>query len=75
METIPYGTPQGTATTKASVWHNWAGNVTARPVRNAIPASVDELRAVVRQAAEDGLAVKAVGSATPSQQQPPPTAC
>ena len=44
------------------MWRNWAGNVTARPAREVAPASVDELRAVVRQAAEDGLAVKAVGS-------------
>jgi len=44
------------------MWRNWAGNVTARPIREVAPASVDELRAVVRQAAEDGLAVKAVGS-------------
>ncbi|MFF7640877.1 D-arabinono-1,4-lactone oxidase [Streptomyces canus] len=62
METTHYGAPRDTATRKPSAWHNWAGNVTTRPVRNATPASVDELRAVVRQAAEDGLAVKAVGS-------------
>jgi FAD/FMN-containing dehydrogenase len=31
-------------------------------VRDVAPASVDELRAVVRQAAEDGLTVKPVGS-------------
>jgi FAD/FMN-containing dehydrogenase len=39
------------------VWRNWAGNVTARPRRVAAPASVDELAAVVRKAAEDGLSV------------------
>jgi FAD/FMN-containing dehydrogenase len=44
------------------VWRNWAGNVTARPVRDVAPASVDELCAVVREAAEDGLPVKPVGS-------------
>ncbi|SDO77422.1 D-arabinono-1,4-lactone oxidase [Actinacidiphila guanduensis] len=44
------------------MWRNWAGNVTARPRRVAAPASVDELAAVVRKAAEDGLSVKAVGS-------------
>ncbi|NGO43085.1 D-arabinono-1,4-lactone oxidase [Streptomyces ureilyticus] len=60
METIPYGAPRDTAATRA--WHNWAGNVTARPVREATPASVEELRAVIRRAAEDGLAVKPVGS-------------
>jgi FAD-linked oxidoreductase len=55
-----------TATTKASgkrgAWRNWAGNVTARPVREVTPASVEELAAAVRQAAEDGLTVKAVGT-------------
>ncbi|MBP5942116.1 D-arabinono-1,4-lactone oxidase [Streptomyces acidiscabies] len=48
--------------TVSNVWQNWAGNVTARPTRDIAPASVEELRAAVRQAAEDGLAVKAVGS-------------
>ncbi|MFF3492409.1 D-arabinono-1,4-lactone oxidase [Streptomyces sp. NPDC002795] len=43
-------------------WRNWAGNVTARPVREVTPASVEELTAAVRSAAEDGLKVKAVGS-------------
>ncbi|MGW0823011.1 D-arabinono-1,4-lactone oxidase [Streptomyces sp. NPDC002845] len=51
-----------TVSEKSGTWRNWAGNVTARPVREATPASVDELAAVVRQAAEDGLKVKAVGS-------------
>ncbi|MFJ8824220.1 D-arabinono-1,4-lactone oxidase [Streptomyces sp. NPDC102467] len=43
-------------------WRNWAGNVTSRPVREVTPASVDELSAAVRKAAEDGLKVKAVGT-------------
>ena len=43
-------------------WRNWAGTVSARPRRVVAPASVDELAAVVREAAEDGLPVKAVGS-------------
>ncbi|MEV6740252.1 D-arabinono-1,4-lactone oxidase [Streptomyces sp. NPDC051104] len=43
-------------------WRNWAGNVTARPVRAVTPASVEELSAAVRKAAEDGLRVKAVGT-------------
>ena len=55
MPTTRHGTDTG-------VWRNWAGNVAVRPVRDVAPASVDELRAVVRQAAEDGLAVKPVGS-------------
>ncbi|GHJ40641.1 D-arabinono-1,4-lactone oxidase [Streptomyces sp. TS71-3] len=45
-----------------TAWHNWAGNVTARPVREAAPASVEELSAAVRKAAEDGMRVKAVGT-------------
>src|SRR5690348_11128035 len=46
----------------AKAWRNWAGNVSARPARTVTPASVDELAAAVRQAAADGLTVKAVGS-------------
>ncbi|MFC4472279.1 D-arabinono-1,4-lactone oxidase [Streptomyces xiangluensis] len=51
-----------TASGKSGTWRNWAGNVSARPVRDVTPASVEELAAAVRQAAEDGLRVKAVGS-------------
>ncbi|MFD4634054.1 D-arabinono-1,4-lactone oxidase [Streptomyces sp. NPDC058284] len=47
---------------KTATWRNWAGNVTARPVREATPASVGELAAAVRRAREDGLRVKAVGT-------------
>ncbi|WP_069169176.1 D-arabinono-1,4-lactone oxidase [Streptomyces griseus] len=50
------------ARTTASTWRNWAGNVTARPVRAVTPASVDELAAMVRRASEDGLRVKPVGT-------------
>ncbi|MFI6645159.1 D-arabinono-1,4-lactone oxidase [Streptomyces sp. NPDC050504] len=46
----------------ANGWRNWAGNVTARPVREESPASVEELAAAVRAAADDGLTVKAVGT-------------
>ncbi|MFI1103606.1 D-arabinono-1,4-lactone oxidase [Streptomyces melanogenes] len=46
----------------SSTWRNWAGNVTARPVREVAPASVAELADAVRRAAEDGLKVKAVGT-------------
>ncbi|MBM9507250.1 D-arabinono-1,4-lactone oxidase [Actinacidiphila acididurans] len=57
------GTATSTARTpRTGTWHNWAGNVTARPARTEAPASVDELAAVVRRAAADGLPVKAVGS-------------
>ncbi|MFF8673178.1 D-arabinono-1,4-lactone oxidase [Streptomyces sp. NPDC015242] len=51
-----------TANGKNGTWRNWGGNVSARPAREVTPASVDELAAAVRQAAEDGLTVKAVGS-------------
>ncbi|WP_328536236.1 D-arabinono-1,4-lactone oxidase [Streptomyces sp. NBC_00344] len=51
----------GTSRTSGT-WRNWAGNVTARPVREVTPASVEELAAAVKKAAEDGLKVKAVGT-------------
>ncbi|MFD9038080.1 D-arabinono-1,4-lactone oxidase [Streptomyces bottropensis] len=47
---------------KSGTWRNWAGNVTARPVREVTPATVEELVAAVRKAAEDDLRVKAVGT-------------
>ncbi|MFK0048980.1 D-arabinono-1,4-lactone oxidase [Streptomyces sp. NPDC090741] len=56
----------GTATagqhSRATAWHNWAGNVTATPARVVTPATVGELQEAVRRAAEDGLKVKAVGT-------------
>ncbi|MEW2403561.1 D-arabinono-1,4-lactone oxidase [Streptomyces sp. NPDC046862] len=55
-------TASGTTSRRSGVWRNWAGNVTARPVREVTPASVEELSAAVREAAEDGLRVKAVGT-------------
>ncbi|MFC7993042.1 D-arabinono-1,4-lactone oxidase [Streptomyces pilosus] len=51
-----------TASARNGTWRNWGGTVSARPAREASPASVEELAAVVRRAAEDGLPVKAVGS-------------
>lgn len=51
-----------TVSGKSGTWRNWGGNVSARPVREVTPASVEELTAAVRQAAEDGLTVKAVGT-------------
>ncbi|SDO99450.1 FAD binding domain-containing protein [Streptomyces sp. cf386] len=51
-----------TASGKNGTWRNWGGNVAARPAREVTPASVDELSAAIRRAAEDGLKVKAVGS-------------
>jgi FAD-linked oxidoreductase len=51
-----------TASTRNGTWRNWGGNVSARPARETAPASVDELAAAVRRAAEDGMPVKAVGT-------------
>lgn len=51
-----------TTSAKNRTWHNWGGNVAASPAREVAPASVDELSAAVRRAAEDGLPVKAVGA-------------
>jgi L-gulonolactone oxidase len=51
-----------TASAKNGTWRNWGGNVAARPAREVTPASVEELSAAVRKAAEDGLTVKAVGT-------------
>ncbi|GAB2970977.1 D-arabinono-1,4-lactone oxidase [Streptomyces pseudoechinosporeus] len=62
METTRYRTPRDKASEHRSVWRNWDGNVTAHPARDVTPASVEELRAIVRQAAEDNLTVKPVGS-------------
>jgi FAD-linked oxidoreductase len=43
-------------------WSNWAGNQVARPVAVDHPASEDELVSIVKQAAGDAVAVKAVGA-------------
>ncbi|WP_026248832.1 D-arabinono-1,4-lactone oxidase [Streptomyces sp. LaPpAH-108] len=51
-----------TASGKHGTWRNWGGNVTARPARQVTPASVAELAAEVRKAAEEGLRVKPVGT-------------
>ncbi|MEU3187560.1 D-arabinono-1,4-lactone oxidase [Streptomyces sp. NPDC006923] len=51
-----------TRTTTRSGWRNWAGNVTARPARVVFPASTGELTEVLREAARDGLRVKAAGT-------------
>ncbi|MFE3635285.1 D-arabinono-1,4-lactone oxidase [Streptomyces sp. NPDC059168] len=51
-----------TSSARNSTWRNWGGNVCARPAREVAPASVAELAAEVRRAAEDGLRVKAVGT-------------
>ncbi|MEV7289828.1 D-arabinono-1,4-lactone oxidase [Streptomyces sp. NPDC093252] len=51
-----------TTSRRSGTWRNWGGNVVARPAREVTPASVEELVAAVRAAAEDGLTVKAAGS-------------
>ncbi|MFI9720093.1 D-arabinono-1,4-lactone oxidase [Streptomyces sp. NPDC052396] len=51
-----------TETARASAWRNWAGNVTARPVRTVAPATTEETARAVARAAGDGLRVKAVGT-------------
>ncbi|MEU2431784.1 D-arabinono-1,4-lactone oxidase [Streptomyces sp. NPDC007861] len=51
-----------TSTRAGNAWRNWAGTVSARPVREVFPASAGELADAVRRAAEDGLRVKTVGT-------------
>ena len=43
-------------------WSNWAGNQAMTPARVVRPTSQDELVSAVKQAAADGLRVKAIGS-------------
>ncbi|MFE7414729.1 D-arabinono-1,4-lactone oxidase [Streptomyces laurentii] len=63
MSTTRTGTRgSGGSGTASGPWRNWAGNVTARPVREVSPASAEEVAEAVRRAAEDGLRVKTVGT-------------
>jgi L-gulonolactone oxidase len=43
-------------------WRNWARNVQASPARVLTPRSVGEVSAAVRQAADDGLTLRAAGT-------------
>jgi FAD-linked oxidoreductase len=43
-------------------WRNWARTVHSSPARVLTPRSVDEVSAAVRQAAEDGLTLRAAGT-------------
>jgi FAD-linked oxidoreductase len=52
---------QGNATGNTA-WRNWAGNVAARPVRQATPGSAAEVAAEVQRAAAGGLTVRMTGS-------------
>jgi FAD-linked oxidoreductase len=45
-----------------SAWRNWAGNQTADPVAIDHPADEDEIVSVVKQAASQGVTVKAAGA-------------
>ncbi|HWJ83265.1 MAG TPA: D-arabinono-1,4-lactone oxidase [Nocardioides sp.] len=46
----------------ADTWHNWAGTEHATPRRVERPGSTEEVAAVVRAGAADGLTVRAIGS-------------
>jgi FAD-linked oxidoreductase len=48
--------------TAGTAWRNWAGNVTARPARQATPGSTAEVAAEVQRAAAAGLTVRMAGS-------------
>jgi FAD-linked oxidoreductase len=43
-------------------WSNWAGNQLMNPARVVRPRTVDEIAGAVKQAAADGLRVKAIGA-------------
>ncbi len=43
-------------------WSNWAGNQLMEPARVVRPRTLDELAGAIKQAAADGLRVKAIGS-------------
>ncbi|WP_026929188.1 D-arabinono-1,4-lactone oxidase [Glycomyces tenuis] len=45
-----------------SLWRNWSGTEAVEPVRTVKPGKVNEIAAAVREAAADGLRVKAVGA-------------
>ena len=45
-----------------AAWRNWAGNVTSRPQRIAVPGSAEQVAAEVTGAAADGLTVRMAGS-------------
>ncbi len=50
------------AATSSRVWRNWSGRVECRPSSYIEPASLQELQAVVRDAAATGKKVRVVGS-------------
>jgi FAD-linked oxidoreductase len=60
--TRPAAPVPGRPASGAAPWQNWAGTVTARPVRRAAPGSAEEVAAEVTRAAADGLTVRMTGS-------------
>jgi len=50
------------ATLSSGVWRNWSGRVECRPSNYAEPKSLQELQAIVRDAAAGGKKVRVVGS-------------
>ena len=44
------------------VWHNWAGNLTAHPMRSLRPATEQQALGAVRQAIRDGISIRVVGA-------------
>jgi L-gulonolactone oxidase len=46
----------------ATQWRNWAGDQVCTPTRREQPANLDELRAAVHSAGDDGLRVRVAGS-------------
>ncbi|MGA5193111.1 D-arabinono-1,4-lactone oxidase [Streptomyces exfoliatus] len=49
-------------TANGTLWQNWSGSVHARPARVVTPGGIAEAAVAVKDAARDGLRVKAVGS-------------
>ncbi|RUS27062.1 hypothetical protein BC938DRAFT_483761, partial [Jimgerdemannia flammicorona] len=50
----------GHATQSNVPWHNWAGNQTCTPAKTFYPRSVDELKKIVKQAADEGRGIRCV---------------
>jgi L-gulono-1,4-lactone dehydrogenase len=55
------GRRRGPIAQSSMIWHNWAGNVTARPRRVMQPGSAQEVAAEISRAAEDGQRVRMTG--------------
>jgi L-gulono-1,4-lactone dehydrogenase len=55
------GRRRGPIAQSSMIWHNWAGNVTARPRRVMQPGSAQEVAAEISRAATDGQRVRMTG--------------